>query len=78
MTELNGYAAFKSSGLYPASGDSDDYMYKVDIGVGEKDTILHIHQRLELRFGLRHRISIQPVKILFSPIWYWPTCLAIM
>ena len=39
MTELNGYAAFKSSGLYPASGDSDDYMYKVDIGVGEKDTI---------------------------------------
>ena len=39
MTELNGYDAFKSSGLYPASGDSDDYMYKVDIGVGEKDTI---------------------------------------
>jgi PKD repeat protein len=39
MTELNGYAAFKSSGLYPASGDSDDYMYKVDIGAGEKDTI---------------------------------------
>ncbi len=39
MTELNGYAAFKSSGLYPASGDSDDYMYKVDIGTGEKDTI---------------------------------------
>ena len=39
MTELNGYAAFKSSGLYPASGDSDDYMYKVDIGTGEKDAI---------------------------------------
>tara|TARA_B110000285_G_scaffold105322_1_gene119884 strand:+ start:13901 stop:16738 length:2838 start_codon:yes stop_codon:yes gene_type:complete len=39
MTELNGYPAFKSSGLYPASGDSDDYMYKVDIGTGEKDTI---------------------------------------
>jgi carboxypeptidase T len=39
MVELNGYSAIKSSGLYPASGDSDDYMYKVDIGVGQKDTI---------------------------------------
>jgi carboxypeptidase T len=39
MTELNGYFAQKSSGLYPASGDSDDYMYKVDVGVGQKDTI---------------------------------------
>jgi PKD repeat protein len=29
----------KSSALYPASGDSDDYMYKVDIGVGQKDTM---------------------------------------
>ena len=39
MVQFNGYTAMKSSGLYPASGDSDDYMYKVDIGVGEKDTI---------------------------------------
>jgi murein tripeptide amidase MpaA len=39
MTELNGYFAQKSSGLYPASGDSDDYMYKVDVGVGQKDTV---------------------------------------
>ena len=39
MVEQNGYASMKSSGLYPASGDSDDYMYKVDIGVGVKDTI---------------------------------------
>ncbi len=39
MTEYNGYAPQKSSGLYPASGDSDDYMYKVDVGVGNKDTI---------------------------------------
>jgi carboxypeptidase T len=39
MTELNGYFAQKSSGLYPASGDSDDYMYKVDIGVNQKDTV---------------------------------------
>lgn len=39
MVQYNGYTAMKSSGLYPASGDSDDYMYKVDIGVGEKDTI---------------------------------------
>lgn len=39
MCSLNGYLAQKSSGLYPASGDSDDYMYKVDIGVGVKDTI---------------------------------------
>jgi len=39
MTELNGYFAQKSSGLYPASGDSDDYMYKVDVGVNQKDTI---------------------------------------
>jgi hypothetical protein len=28
MVEYNGYEAMKSSGLYPASGDSDDYMYK--------------------------------------------------
>ncbi|MFZ9586289.1 MAG: M14 family zinc carboxypeptidase [Crocinitomicaceae bacterium] len=39
MVEYNGYTAMKSSALYPASGDSDDYMYKMDIGVGVKDTI---------------------------------------
>ncbi len=39
MCSKNGYLPQKSSGLYPASGDSDDYMYKVDIGVGERDTI---------------------------------------
>lgn len=32
MTEENGFFAQKSSGLYPASGDSDDYMY-LDHGV---------------------------------------------
>ena len=39
MCSLNGYAPQKSSGLYPASGDSDDYMYKEGIGVGVKDTV---------------------------------------
>ena len=39
MVELNSYTAIKASDLYPASGDSDDYMYKSDIGIGEKDTI---------------------------------------
>jgi len=39
MCSKNGYFPQKSSGLYPASGDSDDYMYKVDNGVGVKDTI---------------------------------------
>lgn len=39
MVEFSGYFPQKSSGLYPASGDSDDYMYKVDVGVGTKDTI---------------------------------------
>ena len=39
MVEKNGYGAMKSSGLYPASGDSDDFMYKLDIGIGQKDTI---------------------------------------
>jgi hypothetical protein len=28
MAKFNNYDAIKSSGLYPASGDSDDYMYK--------------------------------------------------
>ena len=42
MAIHNGYQAIKSSGLYPASGDSDDYMYKVDVGVGMKDTIFAI------------------------------------
>lgn len=42
MAMFNGYEAQKSSGLYPASGDSDDYMYKVDIGVGNKDTVFAI------------------------------------
>ena len=28
QVKYNGYDAIKSSGLYPASGDSDDYMYK--------------------------------------------------
>jgi len=39
MVSQNGYTSMKSSALYPASGDSDDYMYKVDVGVGQKDTI---------------------------------------
>jgi PKD repeat protein len=39
QVQYNGYSAIKSSALYPASGDSDDYMYKVDIGVGQKDTV---------------------------------------
>ncbi len=39
QVQYNGYTAMKSSSLYPASGDSDDYMYKVDIGVGLKDTM---------------------------------------
>ena len=39
MCSKNGYFPQKSSGLYPASGDSDDYMYKEDIGVGVKDTM---------------------------------------
>lgn len=39
QVQYNGYSAIKSSALYPASGDSDDYMYRVDIGVGQKDTI---------------------------------------
>jgi PKD repeat protein len=39
MCMHNGYFPQKSSGLYPASGDSDDYQYKVDIGVNLKDTI---------------------------------------
>jgi len=42
MSSKNGYVAQKSSALYAASGDSDDYMYKVDIGVGQKDTIFVI------------------------------------
>ena len=33
MVKFNGYTNQKSSGLYPASGDSDDYMYKVDLTV---------------------------------------------
>ncbi len=39
QVQYNGYSAIKSSGLYPASGDSDDYMYKSDIGVNQKDTV---------------------------------------
>lgn len=42
MAIYNGYQAQKSSGLYPASGDSDDYMYKVDNGVANKDTVFAI------------------------------------
>lgn len=33
MVKYNGYANEKSSNLYPASGDSDDYMYKVDLNL---------------------------------------------
>jgi hypothetical protein len=36
MVKYNGYANMKSSSLYPASGDSDDYMYKVDTVVKPK------------------------------------------
>ncbi len=31
MVQYNGYSNFKSSSLYPASGDSDDFMYKEDL-----------------------------------------------
>jgi hypothetical protein len=30
MVKFNNYSNYKSSELYPASGDSDDYMYKMD------------------------------------------------
>ncbi|MBI1835624.1 MAG: immune inhibitor A [Flavobacteriia bacterium] len=33
MAQYSGYTYMKSSDLYPASGDSDDYMYKVDLSV---------------------------------------------
>ncbi len=36
MVKFNGYDNIKSSDLYPASGDSDDYMYKEDISVKPK------------------------------------------
>jgi hypothetical protein len=36
MTTYNGYTYMKSSSLYPASGDSDDYMYKVDTVIKPK------------------------------------------
>jgi len=39
MCSLNGYNPQKATDLYPASGTSDDYMYKVDIGLLMKDTI---------------------------------------
>lgn len=39
MVQFNGYEATKSSGLYPASGDSDDYMYIMDNDVLVKDTV---------------------------------------
>ena len=42
MCSENGFFPQKSSGLYPASGDSDDYQYKEDIGVGLKDTVFAI------------------------------------
>lgn len=42
MRMHNGYTNQKSSGLYPASGDSDDYMYKMDLGIGGKDTVFAI------------------------------------
>jgi len=36
MVKYNGYDNIKSSDLYPASGDSDDYMYKEDLLVKPK------------------------------------------
>ena len=39
MALHNGYTNMKSSGLYPAAGDSDDWMYTDDIGVNGRDTI---------------------------------------
>lgn len=39
LVQYNGFVAQKSSALYPASGDSDDYMYMSDNGVLQKDTV---------------------------------------
>jgi hypothetical protein len=39
LVKHNGYSNIKSSGLYPAAGDSDDWMYIDDIGVNGRDTI---------------------------------------
>lgn len=50
MVEMNGYFAQKSSGLYPASGDSDDFMYKHDIGIGSKDTIFAMTPEIGTEF----------------------------
>ncbi|NRA11932.1 MAG: hypothetical protein HRT57_08255, partial [Crocinitomicaceae bacterium] len=50
MCSQNNHFPTKSSGLYPASGDSDDYMYKVDNGVGMKDTIFVMTPEVESDF----------------------------
>lgn len=39
MCQFNGYNAQKATNLYAASGNSDDYFYKMDIGLLMKDTV---------------------------------------
>ncbi|GAB5421115.1 MAG: hypothetical protein Crog4KO_18110 [Crocinitomicaceae bacterium] len=39
MCSMNGYNPQKATNLYAASGNSDDYFYKMDIGLMMKDTI---------------------------------------
>lgn len=50
MCKHNGYDHIKSSELYPASGGSDDYMYKMDIGVGVKDTMFSMTPEIGSEF----------------------------
>ena len=67
MVEYNGYTAMKSSGLYPASGDSDDYMYKLDIGVGQKDTMFVHTPEVGTAFWQAQSQIIPTCKEMFFP-----------
>jgi carboxypeptidase T len=67
MVEYNGYSAIKSSGLYPASGDSDDYMYKLDIGVGQKDTMFVHTPEVGTAFWQAQSQIIPTCKEMFFP-----------
>ncbi|MFM8596388.1 MAG: M14 family zinc carboxypeptidase [Flavobacteriales bacterium] len=67
MVQYNGYTAMKSSALYPASGDSDDYMYKLDIGIGQKDTMFVHTPEVGTAFWQPQAEIIPTCKEMFFP-----------
>ena len=67
MCSMNGYVAQKATSLYPASGNSDDYMYKMDIGLVMKDTVFSMTPEIGTDFWPTQGEVVPTCQEMISP-----------